>query len=98
MSKMVWHGAKIQQQLEGKVPGILRRIKEVIADRARQLVAVKTGKLKASISVIEDGVVVEEDYAAEVELGTATRAAQPFLRPSISQFSKADLEQCVKGR
>ena len=96
MSRLIWHGVKIQQQLEWKVPGILRRIKEVIADRARQLVSVKTGKLKASISVTEDGVVVEEDYAAEVELGTDKKAAQPFLRPAVEQFNQNDLKQCVK--
>lgn len=55
-----------------------------------ELVPVDTGNLRNSrgYELRVDSVVVgfAANYAAFVELGTRTMAAQPFLRPSIERF------------
>lgn len=96
MSRLIWHGDKILRRIERESPPLIRRIAEVIARIARRLVPVKSGKLQASIQVTDEGIEVTEDYAAKVEFGTATRAAQPYMRPAIEQFNQEDLEQCVR--
>lgn len=96
MSRLVWNGNKVLRQIERQTTPLVGRISERIADRARQLVPVKSGKLKQSIRATNDGVEVGEDYAAAVELGTATRAARPFLRPAIEQFNEQDLKQSIR--
>ncbi len=96
MSKLVWHGDKILRRMEKEAPPLTSCIAEVIARIARRIVPVKSGKLQKNIRATDTGVVAATDYAAEVELGTATRAAQPYMRPAIEQFNKSDLKQCVK--
>lgn len=63
---------------------------EIVAEKAREIVAVDTGELRDSIEVRaeEDGVaevVAGTDHAAAVEFGTPYAAAQPFLRPAARQ-------------
>lgn len=96
MNQLIWHGDKVVQRAGSITPGIIRRISERIAERARQIVTVKSGKLQRSIKATDNGVVVTEDYAGAVELGTATRAAKPFLRPAIERFSEQDLKESIK--
>ena len=61
-----------------------------VAQDARTLCPVQTGRLQGSIAVRvkEDGaageVVAGAPYAACVELGTADRAAHPFLYPAFA--------------
>ncbi len=95
MSRLRWHGGKVQRQLERKVDGVPGRIAEVIAEYARRTVPVKSGELKRSIEATGDTVVATADHAAAVEFGTAKRAAQPYMRPAIKQFGKADLRNVV---
>ncbi len=95
-STMKFYGDRVMRKFEGDVPGIIHRIAEIIAEKAKRIVVVLSGKLKNSISADGNTVVAETDYAAAVELGTATRAAQPYFRPAIKKFSKADLEQSIK--
>ena len=78
-------------RVEREAPSIVRKIAEAIAARARRLVAVKTGALRDSIRVTDEGIEVDKDYAGAVELGTATRAARPFVRPAIEMSSANDL-------
>lgn len=56
---------------------------------ARRIVPVKTGALKASIRVVQDGLTAhvgsDIPYAAHVEAGTATQSAQPYLRPALME-------------
>lgn len=64
-----------------------------IADLAKQLVPVDTGALRQSIGAVpvsSEKVIVGAgngavDYAAHVEYGTSTQAAQPFLTPAFAQ-------------
>jgi len=95
MSRLIFHGDKVLRRVKKEAPKIEDRISESIADKMRRLVPVKTGKLKASIEVTDDGIEVGEDYAGAVEFGTATKAAQPFVRPAIEQFNRADLGNCI---
>lgn len=61
---------------------------EAVADCARGLCPVDTGRLQASISTAAsgDGAVVYagEDYGIFVEFGTYKAAAQPFLAPALT--------------
>ncbi len=98
MNRLVWNGDKIVRRVEKQTPKITACLAKTIADKARRIVPVKTGKLKATIRVEGGNVIAgggDVDYAAPVELGTAKRAAQPFLRPAAEQVSKSDLEKCV---
>lgn len=96
MNRLAWDGDKVARRIGSIAPGVIRRISERIAERARQIVTVKTGKLKSSIKATDKGVVATEPYAGAVELGTATRAAKPFMRPAIERFNEQDLKQCIK--
>lgn len=96
MNRLVWHGDKVTRRINGIVPDIMQRIRENIAEKARQIVPVKTGKLKRSIKATDKGIVVEAPYALKVEIGTATRAAQPFVRPAIERFNQQDLKQSIR--
>ena len=96
MSHLKWHGNGVFRKITRETPSIIHCIAKTIVRRAKRIVPVKTGKLRGSIEALDAGVVVTADYAAEVELGTATRAAQPYMRPAIVQFSKSDLEQCLR--
>lgn len=96
MNRLVWHGDAVARKINRTVPAIMMRIKENIADKARQIVPVKTGKLKRSIKATEKGIEVTEPYALVVEIGSATKAANPFLRPSIERFNGQDLKQSIR--
>ena len=60
---------------------------EAVADEARAMCPVDTGRLRDSIAVSagEDGAQISAntDYAAYVEFGTYKMAAQPFLVPAL---------------
>lgn len=98
MNRLVWNGSKIMKRVEKQAPKIVNCLAKTVENTAERLVAVKSGKLKATIRA-EDGRVFagggDVDYAGVVEIGTAKRAAQPFLRPSVEQLSKNDLEKCI---
>lgn len=65
-----------------------------VAENARGLCPVDTGRLKNSIavSVGENGAQVSAgtDYAAYVEFGTSRAAAQPFLVPALLSQDTVD--------
>lgn len=58
-----------------------------IVKHAQRVVPVDSGDLRRSIHAEVNSaglfVVADEEYAAEVELGTSKMAAQPFLRPAL---------------
>ena len=62
---------------------------EQTAAYARQVVPVRTGRLKASIAAGEEGekrmVRVICPYASYVEMGTRFMAARPYLRPGVQR-------------
>jgi len=92
---LIWYGDKITKTIEHKAPAIIRRICEIIAQKARSIVPVKTGKLQRSIKATDAGIEVTEPYAEKVEKGTAHSAAQPFMMPAVEQFNKEDLKKCI---
>lgn len=95
MNKLVWNGKQILKRVERQSKDIVYKVGDVIETTAKQLVPVKTGALQRSIKNTGNGVEATEDYAGSVELGTAKKAAQPYLRPAIERFSKADLDRIV---
>lgn len=99
MNKLVWHGDKIMQRVEKQAPRITSCLAKIVAETARRLVPVKTGALQATIRA-EGGTVSagggEVDYAGVVELGTAKRAAKPYMRPAVEQLSKDAVDKCIK--
>ena len=96
MSRLIWHGDRVYRRIADSAPSITGRIAEIIADRARQNAPEKSGELKRSIHADGDSVIADAGHASVVEFGTATRAAQPFMRPAIKQFGQTDLKQCVR--
>ena len=96
MSEVKFFGDKALAEIQRDVSGIVPRIAEKIAGRAKEIVVVDSGKLKDSISADGNTVIAGTDYAAAVEFGTATKAARPYFRPAIEQFNKVDLEQSLR--
>jgi HK97 gp10 family phage protein len=65
-----------------------------VANRARQLAPVDTGKLRDSIhyhfnaNTLTLTVYADVPYAAFVEFGTSRMAAQPYLRPALAELPR----------
>ncbi len=95
MNRFIWHGNRALRDTAKRMPGITHNIAESIADKARQNAPVKSGELKESIHADGSKVIASAEYASAVELGTATRAAQPYMRPAIEQFNETDLKQAI---
>ena len=91
MSRLIWHGDKILKKLNKEVESNVEKIKNAIVKRAKQFAVVKTGELRDSIGVTDDGIEVTADYAGPVEFGTSKKAARPFLRPAIELSNENDL-------
>lgn len=78
-------------------------IANLIADEAKRIVPVDTGRLRASISARKVGavarntvrhtVVATAPYASDVEYGTGRQRAQPYMRPAYRKF-----QQPLRGR
>ena len=75
---------------EAKASAIIRKSALDVLSDSHQRVAVKTGHLKATGHVTNDGLRAEigydADYAIYVEQGTRHMAAQPFLRPAFDRI------------
>lgn len=86
--------------IPGLVPDLMKinrnslsEVTDFIKQEAKRLCPVETGALQRSIeaSIISDTeseVSTDMPYAAPVEYGTSKMAAQPFLRPAISNEQK----------
>ena len=93
-------------------PEIFQRVQQVLqngafrlAERARELVPVKTGHLLASIHADIGGleeaeeafdsvqVIADTEYASFVEFGTSRMEARPFLGPAAEQIEPEILEE-----
>lgn len=71
----------------------LKEIANNVRDNAKNLVAVKTGRLQRSIRVLnstDDSVLVSTSvpYAHYIEYGTVNMSAQPYFRPAVAMTSK----------
>lgn len=90
---------KIEAQTKAKIaPDALTDMAQPVLDRAKKLVPVRTGKLRASLQI---GEATTENGTASisvgspspvmhlVELGAVNQAAQPFLRPAVFEQAQA---------
>lgn len=89
-----------------RIPALIEKYANLIADEARRLVHVKSGDLKASITVVLEGMVAEVTagegltYAAALEYGTSKAAAYPYMRPAAERYFPAfiaELEALIGG-
>lgn len=84
--------AKVLEQLlslkdvDLRIPKIVAS--KLIAKRASQLAPRDTGFMADHITGDEDGVHSEAHYTVYVEFGTFKMAAQPFLRPAVSEVQR----------
>jgi HK97 gp10 family phage protein len=74
---------------------IVATFADLIEQRAKQLVPVKTGALRDSIVTHLEGLAAEIiageglDYAAAIEYGTATHPGTSYMRPALEQYTAA---------
>lgn len=94
MALVVVHEAEMQALLSGSQSGVVRdlmRRGRAVQNRAKELVHVDTGRLRASITLTPltiDGefavhVGSNVEYAGFLEYGTSRMPAYPFLRPAL---------------
>lgn len=94
MARVVVHEAEMDALLHGPNSGMakeLMRRARFVESRAKELCAVDTGRLRASITtvpVMVDGELAVQigtnvDYAPYLEEGTRRMAARPFLAPAL---------------
>ncbi len=88
-----------------RVQQVLKNGAVRIAERARELVPVRTGHLLASIRAdlgdVEDSdeafepvqVIADTPYASFVEFGTSRMEAEPFLGPAVEEIEPQVLEE-----
>ncbi len=96
MNRLIWRGDRVYRKIADRAPSITGEIAEILADKARQNAPEKSGDLKRSIHADGNSVIADAEHASVVELGTATRAAKPYMRPAIEQFNQVDLRQAIK--
>ncbi len=102
----------IQRLLQTLPPEIFDQVQQVlmngairVAERAREMVPVRTGHLLASIRAdlgdAEDGseafspvtVVADAAYASYVEFGTSRMEAEPFMQPAVEEIEPEIMEE-----
>lgn len=92
--------AQLAEKINSQLSSALLAGAEAVAERARGLCPVDTGRLRASISTSQEGksarVSVGEEYGIYVELGTYKSAAQPFLVPSLAA-AESEILSAVSG-
>jgi HK97 gp10 family phage protein len=103
MAQLVGVVVKVNtSRLEGvisKLPGAAAEAASMTADqivlKARAIVPVRTGALRASITKMGGGMrwvaTATAGYAIFVEFGTRKMAAQPFLRPAAEAVNMSDI-------
>lgn len=85
------HLKAYEEQVKAATDKVLAEHAHEVAQLAKELAPVKTGKLRDSIQVVKDGdlyykVEATAPYAADMELGTANMEAEPFLFPASEQL------------
>jgi HK97 gp10 family phage protein len=72
-------------------------IAQKIAEKARGLVPVDTGRLRDSIQEKDGNVRSDVPYAYFVEFGTVNMEAQPFLRPAVDIYYREIVEAAAQA-
>ncbi len=93
-------GAVIDQ-VKQKASLAVQRAAVNLEKRAKEIVPVKTGRLKKSIQHTVTGdltaqVDVGEGYAGHVEFGTTRQAAQPYLVPAAEETRVEFIEELTQ--
>ena len=110
MRVSAWHDKEITEEIEKRAMDRLEKAGELVAERARAKVPVRTGKLKDTIRVRRLKGDPKQDvrvyagnrikggafYAHMVERGTKKMAAHPFLRPALNQ-SRNEIKNIVEN-
>ncbi len=85
----------LSKRIEENIEAIVAAGAEAVAQSARDMCPVDTGKLQSSINVSTNAssaeISADTDYAAYVEFGTSKMAAQPYLVPSLLLNTEAIL-------
>lgn len=106
-----WAPAQITAEIEKTAMDRLEKAGEIVAERARGLVPVNTGKLRDSIRVVrlkgdpKQNIRVyagnrEKNgafYAHMVEYGTVKMPAKPFLRPALNASKGGIMDKMENG-
>ena len=93
------------RKVEQKVEQGMRDAAKLVESKAKQLVPVDTGALKASIDYelkrvgtsYRASVFATEHYALLIEFGTRNANAQPYLRPALFN-NRQDILRKVVGK
>jgi HK97 gp10 family phage protein len=77
-----------QQHLEPQENAALEKLGDQILPDMQRHVPVRTGRLRASLDAeVQNGVLRvgsrDVDYSTDVELGTSTHPAEPYMRPAL---------------
>jgi len=92
--KLDWFGDRITKMVKDRADAKQRATGEAIVARAKQLVPVDTGKLKASIgytyrqSDMTLQIYVDEIYGVFIEYGTRYIKPHPYIRPALNEFGR----------
>jgi len=91
------------RQLRSRISNETGIVANLIKDHAQSIVPVQTGKLRASIQARKTGALARNDvewnviatahYAMDVEFGTGSRQAKPYMRPAYRMY-----QDTLKGR
>ena len=79
--------SRIQGALNRLSKDLQQEIAEDVAETAKALAPIRSGKLRDSLSAVDGKVTTTVDYLDEVEYGTHKTPAQPFITPSVDQVS-----------
>ena len=84
------------RQMKSKLSNETGIVAKLIRDYAKSVVPVQTGRLRASIQSRKTGALARNDvtwtvvatahYAMDVEFGTGSRRAKPYLRPAYRMY------------
>lgn len=77
-----------QQHLEPEENAALEKLGDEILPDMQRNCPVQTGRLKASLDAQVENQILrvgsrDVDYSVDVELGTSTQEAEPFMRPAL---------------
>jgi HK97 gp10 family phage protein len=88
---------RVAEQAERRAEELEQRWGDFVEQEMRHRVPVRTGKLRDSIRQVRPGVVeVGADYGIYVDRGTAHMPPQEFVRPSVNQLRKEEIDDAVK--
>ena len=86
-------GLALETVVAERTKEAMLRLNERVADVARELCPVESGRLRSTIYADEDGVGATAPYAMSVEVGTRKNKAQPFLRPAFDTEGRQALTE-----